>query len=174
MAASNSNLGIVAQDREDYDEAERRFNRTLAIFERIGDQDGMATSYANLGTLAQVRGEFTEASGHYLRALNLFEIIGNPARTAQTLSNLGLLAATVGQPDQAVEFHLRALSLRVKLKVPEIADNLVALAEIRERVGRADFTAYVDDVFEAAQDAVGKAGSVNSEWLNDLLDQLQD
>ena len=53
MASSYHQLGILAQDRGDYDTAEPLYRRSLDINERIGDQAGMASSYHQLGILAQ-------------------------------------------------------------------------------------------------------------------------
>ena len=53
MATGYHQLGILAQDRGDYDEAARQYQRSLDINERLGNQAGMATSYHQLGMLAQ-------------------------------------------------------------------------------------------------------------------------
>ena len=49
-------LGILAQDRGDYDEAARQYRRALDIFERLGDQAGLAAAYSQLGNLETERG----------------------------------------------------------------------------------------------------------------------
>ena len=57
-AAYIHQLGMLAQDRGDYEEAARQYQRSLDINERLGDQAGMATSYHQLGMLAQDRGDY--------------------------------------------------------------------------------------------------------------------
>ena len=56
MASGYHQLGILAQDRGDYDEAARQYQRALDITERLGDQAGMARSYSQLGSLEDERG----------------------------------------------------------------------------------------------------------------------
>ncbi len=56
MATSYGQLGILAQDRGDYEEAARQYHRALDIDERLGNQAGMATSYSQLGNLEADRG----------------------------------------------------------------------------------------------------------------------
>ena len=51
MANSYHNLGTLAQERGDHDQAERQYQRSLDIKERIGDQVGMANSISALGVL---------------------------------------------------------------------------------------------------------------------------
>ena len=50
---ATTNLGILAQDRGDYEEAARQYQRSLDIEERLGNQAGMATSYSQLGILGR-------------------------------------------------------------------------------------------------------------------------
>ena len=78
-------LGILAQNRGDYREAERQYQRALNIKERLGDQAGMANSYNQLGMLAQARGDYGEADRQYQRALDIDERLGDQARHGQLL-----------------------------------------------------------------------------------------
>ena len=88
MARSYDQLGMLAQDRGDYDEAARQYQRSLDINERLGDQAGMAASYHHLGILAQARGDYEEAARQYQRALDINERLGNqPAWPAATTSS---------------------------------------------------------------------------------------
>ena len=56
MAVSYHQLGTIAQDRGDYDEATRQYQRAIDISERLGDQAGMATTCSQLGILEAERG----------------------------------------------------------------------------------------------------------------------
>ncbi|MGI5241655.1 tetratricopeptide repeat protein [Dactylosporangium sp. CA-139066] len=42
-------LGMLAQNRGDYAEAERRYRQSWDIDEQLGDQAGVASSYGELG-----------------------------------------------------------------------------------------------------------------------------
>jgi tetratricopeptide (TPR) repeat protein len=79
MASSYHNLGILAQDRGDYDEAARQYQRALDIKERLGDQAGMASSYSQLGNLEEDRGgSITAAVTWHVRALAIRLRLGIP------------------------------------------------------------------------------------------------
>jgi tetratricopeptide (TPR) repeat protein len=58
-------LGRLAQERGDYDEAARQHQRALDTFERLGDHAKAAASYHNLGILAQLGGDYDEAARQY-------------------------------------------------------------------------------------------------------------
>jgi hypothetical protein len=60
IADSLHQLGILAQDQGDLDDA-RRLQREPGIKEKLGDQSGIARSMHNLGMLAEKQGDRAEA-----------------------------------------------------------------------------------------------------------------
>ena len=51
-AASVHHLGIIAQNRGDYEQALDWYKKSLLIIEELGNRDGMASSYHQLGNVA--------------------------------------------------------------------------------------------------------------------------
>jgi tetratricopeptide (TPR) repeat protein len=83
-------LGILAQDRGDYDEAARQYQRALDISERLGNQASIATSFSQLGDLEVERGgSLAAAVTWHVRALVIRLRLGVP----QARNNLRRLAA---------------------------------------------------------------------------------
>ena len=164
MATSYHQLGILAQDRGDYDAAEPLYRRSLEIFERIGDQAGMATSYHQLGILAQDRGDYDAAEPLYRRSLEISERIGDQAGMATSYSGLGSLSEAAGNLDEAVAYRVGALAIRLQIGIATTGD-LQALAGLRRRLG--------SDRFRAAALASGldeeSAGN-----LMEMLDQQEE
>ena len=107
-------LGILAQERGDYDEAVRQYQRSLAIDERLGNQAGMASSYHQLGIIAQERGDYDEAARQYQRSLDINEQLGNQAM-ASTYHQLGMLAQYRGEYDEAARQYQRSLDIAERL-----------------------------------------------------------
>ena len=108
-------LGILAHDRGDYDEAARQYQRSLDIKERLGDQAGMASSYHQLGILAQDRGDYDEAARQYQRSLDINERLGNQAGMAISYHQLGILAQDRGDYDEAARQYQRSLDINERL-----------------------------------------------------------
>ena len=94
-------LGILAQDRGDYDEAARQQQRALAVKEQLGDQAAVARSYHQLGIAAQKRGDYDEAARQYQRALDIFERLGDQLGIARGYHQLGIIAHLHGDYDEA-------------------------------------------------------------------------
>ena len=79
MAASYHNLGRLAQDRGDYDEAARQYQRALDIRERLGNQADIAAIYSQLGDLEKERGDsMTSAITWHVKALVIRLRLGVP------------------------------------------------------------------------------------------------
>ena len=108
-------LGRLAQDRGDYDEATRQYQRALNTFERLGDWARMANSYHQLGTVAYLRADYDEAARQYQRALDIRERLGDQAGMASTYHQLGVLAQNREDHDEAARQYQRALDIRERL-----------------------------------------------------------
>jgi tetratricopeptide (TPR) repeat protein len=94
QAAWIHHLGILAQHRGDYDEAARQYQRALDLFERLGDQAGLAISYSQLGILEADRGGGAGlAIGWHVKALAIRLRLGVP----QARIDLRRLAALRGE-----------------------------------------------------------------------------
>jgi tetratricopeptide (TPR) repeat protein len=108
-------LGILAHDRGDYEEAERRYHQSLEINERLGNQTGMANSYHNLGILAQNRGDYEEAERRYHQSLEIKEPLGNQTGMANSYHNLGTLAQNRGDYEEAERRYHQSLEINERL-----------------------------------------------------------
>jgi tetratricopeptide (TPR) repeat protein len=49
---------MVAEDRGQYDEAERLYKQSLETLQKLGDQSGIASTLGRLGRLAEEKGDF--------------------------------------------------------------------------------------------------------------------
>jgi len=115
QAAWIHQLGILAQNRGDYDEATRQYQRALDINERLGNQAGMARCYGQLGDLARDRGDYDEAERQLQRSLEIHERLGNDAFTAIARGQLGNLAYLRGTYEEAARQYRRSLDIRERL-----------------------------------------------------------
>ncbi|MFF3419639.1 TIR domain-containing protein [Streptomyces sp. NPDC002698] len=100
-------LGMIAQARGDYQQAEDHYRAALTILEELGDRAGIATSYHQLGMIAQARGNYHQAEDHYRASLTIKEKLGDRAGIARSYGQLGIIAQLRGDYQQA-EDHYRA------------------------------------------------------------------
>src|SRR5262249_25157436 len=69
MASSYHNMGMVAQERGDYEGALEWYRCSLAIAEELGDRAGMAISTSQIGILLTETGRAADAVPYNLSAL---------------------------------------------------------------------------------------------------------
>ena len=108
-------LGMIAQARGDYREAERRYQQSLTIFEELGNRGGTANSSGQLGILAQDRGDYPEAERRYQQSLTIFEELGNRAGMATSYHHLGNLAYLTGDYPEAERRYQQSLTISEEL-----------------------------------------------------------
>ncbi|WP_167659912.1 tetratricopeptide repeat protein [Nocardia mangyaensis] len=108
-------LGMIAQQRGDYEEAERRYQRALTIGEEQGNRAGVAAGHHQLGMIAQLRGDYEEAERRYQRALTIGEEQGNRAGVAAGHHQLGMIAQLRGDYEEAEHRYQRSLAAKKKL-----------------------------------------------------------
>jgi predicted ATPase/DNA-binding CsgD family transcriptional regulator len=137
-ASALQRLGSIAREQGRYDEARALHQRSLTIWEGLGDQRGVASSQNYLGFVAWLDGDSATAEEMCERALREFDRAGNLQDAAVTLVSLGASALyrnDLGLADERLE---RALEISRKLGFQEgIAWSLNELAIVRRRRRRA-------------------------------------
>ncbi|MCW8382093.1 tetratricopeptide repeat protein [Streptomyces justiciae] len=108
-------LGLIAQLRGDYQQAEERYRASLTINEELGDRAGIATSYHQLGIIAELRGDYQQAEEHCRASLTIKEELGNRAGIATSYGQLGLIAQHQGDYQQAEERYRASLTINEEL-----------------------------------------------------------
>jgi tetratricopeptide (TPR) repeat protein len=114
-AAYIHQLGIVAQSRGDYAQAEERYRASLTIKEELGNRSGIATSYHQLGIIAQLRGDYAQAEERYRASLTILEELGDRSGIATSYHQLGRIAQERGDYAQAEERYRASLTILEEL-----------------------------------------------------------
>ncbi|MEU6374331.1 tetratricopeptide repeat protein, partial [Streptomyces sp. NPDC046909] len=81
IASSYHQLGMIAELRSDYQQAENHYRASLAIDEELGDRSGIATSFGQLGVLRTVQERPAEGVPYLVKSLSLQLEIGVPHGT---------------------------------------------------------------------------------------------
>ena len=155
-------LGLLAQDRGDFDEATSQYQRALEIAERLGHQADMAFGYHQLGRIAHLRGDYDEATNQYQRAQEIYEQLGDQSGIAASNLNLGVIALWHGDFDKATNQYQRALDTFERLgNQVGMASSYGHLGAITQRRGDYDKAApqyqRALEIYERLGDQVGIA-----------------
>ena len=129
--------GVIARQRQDWAEAERLYQKALAIYRELGDEECEAIALNDLGGVARSQGQYDRAESYYKQALAINEKLENKERQASYCGNLGNLALNRDRPSEARPWYERELALAQEVG----QQNLVAgaqegLAQVLEKEGR--------------------------------------
>lgn len=114
-----NNIGDVAINRGDLEDARSYYNRALEISRDIRYRVGEAKSLTNLGSVNWQLDDRERAAEHYEQALEIYREIGDHHEGARCLKNLGLVAWGRGDYTEADRFFDRSLDI-----YREIGDRL--------------------------------------------------
>jgi tetratricopeptide (TPR) repeat protein len=108
-------LGMIAQERGRYDDAQQLYEEALVAFKQLSYWRGYTNTLRQLGTLGYLQGKYDEARRLYDEALKLSEQLGDSKGYAVTLYQLGVIAFTKGQYKEAQRLHNEVLKLSEQL-----------------------------------------------------------
>ncbi|MGH2411285.1 MAG: tetratricopeptide repeat protein, partial [Chloroflexota bacterium] len=166
IAVAWNNLGLMAANRGDIDEAEECHRRALVVQERIGNQLAVANSLTSLGLMAYQRCDYVRADSSYRRALVILEERGDPSGLAHCQNSLGLLAFDRGDYAAAEQLLLTSLATSEQLQHPTEAAHrcvyLGALALARGELRQAQ--EWLDRGLRVGQEA-GYDPAIADAWI---------
>ena len=105
-------LGIVAQEQRQFDQAISYYQKALQIYEEVGDFYQAAYEYHELGMVAEKQRQFDQAISYYQKALQIKEDAGDFYHAASDYHHLGMVAEQQRQFDQAIAYYQKALQIR--------------------------------------------------------------
>ncbi|MGW1204192.1 tetratricopeptide repeat protein [Streptomyces cyaneofuscatus] len=125
LAISLSNLGVAHSDRGDLIMAVGYFQQALALYQELGDDDGVVNSVSNLAWAELYLGEYENSMDGLRTALKYYRRMENRRNAAITLRGIALLeaelqlwASAVDHAQQArAEFHALGLELDAVMSV---------------------------------------------------------
>ena len=110
-------------------QAAERFQDSLAIRHRIGDEAGTGDALGELGKLLKDAGQMNEAIAAFNEALATYRKLGEPVKTGSVLEFLGSVHERQGQYAAALAKYREALALLQQYGSPQqiaIEQNLIA------------------------------------------------
>jgi class 3 adenylate cyclase/tetratricopeptide (TPR) repeat protein len=134
-----NNLGVLAQERSQWDESRALYERSLALFELMGDRTTAGLAKFNIGEILSDQGHTDEAEPLLREALRVWRASGADADAADAKRELGKLLAR--REDFATARSLLDAAREEQLRVGKLGEVLstdVRIAELLVMAGEAD------------------------------------
>ena len=124
VALALKNIGLGYYTKSDYINVLENWQRSLAIYDSLGDYNGVSNLLNNIGSVYVNQGDDAKAIDYYLRALKVGDDSHDSLRIASAWVNLGnLYLRKVETHDKALEYLQKALSYSKVLNDLEIIGN---------------------------------------------------
>ncbi|MBD2337321.1 ATP-binding protein [Calothrix sp. FACHB-156] len=125
--------GQIAQQRQNWAEAERLCQEALAIDRELGEETDVAIDLNFLGGVARSQGQYDRAESYFKQGLAIAKKLGLKQEQAYISGSLGLLALNRNQPTEARPWYERELALAQEVGRQDlVASAQAGLAQVLE------------------------------------------
>ncbi|NCS15260.1 MAG: tetratricopeptide repeat protein [Microcystis aeruginosa G13-12] len=114
QASTLHNLGMVAQELREWEQARSYYRQALEIYIEYGARYEQAKTLHCLGIVAQELREWEQARSYYQQALEICIEYGDRYEQASTLHQLGIVAQELREWEQARSYYQQALEICIE------------------------------------------------------------
>ena len=188
-ARINQRLGVLHDQRGEFEPAAGLFEEALEGYRELGDQAGIATALNSLGSAARNAGQYTRARTFFEEGLTIRRTIGDVIGQASSLHNLAVCFLDDGDGAKALDLFQQGAALdaeagnewgsaidacgmadallllgRVERAEELVKDALRTLVEIEERDWAAEAMSIASAVAASRSDLVRAARLSGAAW----------
>ena len=110
-----NSIGLVYFSQGNYSQALEHYQKSLALYDELGDKAGRTNALINIGNVYGSQGNYAQALDYYEKSLTLIEELGNKAGLAITLINIGVIYSLQGNYARALGYYHRSFTLKEEL-----------------------------------------------------------
>jgi len=114
IASTLHNLGRVAEELREYEQAKHYYQQALDIYIAFSDRFSQADTLHQLGRVAQELREYEQAKHYYQQALDIYIEFSDRYSQADTLHQLGRVAQELREYEQAKHYYQQALDIKIE------------------------------------------------------------
>ena len=158
IASSLNYLGLIANERDEPEQAATYLEEALAIFRSIEDRRAIAVTLGNLGRSAIARGDLDQAAAYVLEALSRHRQVGYARGEAIELDRLAEVRRRQGELFQARALLRESLPTWRQIDDPvDLAEWLEQFAALEAAAGRPALAARYLGAEAALRERIGHA-----------------
>lgn len=132
-------LGIVAQQQRQFEQAEQYYFKALKIKEDAGDFYSAANVYHQLGMVAEKQQQFEDAISYYQKAFGIYEQFQDWYKASQTLAKWARVLEAQSNFSEALPIYIRGFVIDIEHHQEFIRWYVDALARMLRVSGENQF-----------------------------------
>jgi len=125
-------LGAIQETLGFFDDAEQSYNRSLQLWDKIGDSIWLSNLYNNLGVLQHAKGDFENSFLNLEKAMGYSRMRGNRRDEGYALASIGDLYKDLDAYDEAMDAYSQSMEIAQNIENQYLVLYL-RLAETRIR-----------------------------------------
>ncbi len=112
LAGAYQNLGSIDTERNHLEDATKNLERSIELFQEVGDETGLAMSLSDYGAVCWIRGEAAQALKYHLQAFKKLGDSDNRFLLANIHNRIGLCYYRFSEFEKALTEHMKALRIQ--------------------------------------------------------------
>ncbi len=109
-----NNIGIIYNEKSEYDSALKYYHNANEIFNKTGDQEHIAQALVNIAIVYKIQGNFKEAFRLCMEAAKIIENTNSVKDLAYIYTTIGNILRELNKLQDALHYHNLALTIRIK------------------------------------------------------------
>ncbi len=135
IANASAQLGDICMSREDYDKAQKHFQRAFDICTKLDDPFSVISLKKKIAAVNRCMKKYDDAVEQYLDLVEMYEGYNNPAGVVAVLDEMADLYLEKGEKNKAADAYRTAASIHKNFSHSRHAEKLMDKASAIEAQG---------------------------------------
>nr|WP_294924919.1 adenylate/guanylate cyclase domain-containing protein [uncultured Flavobacterium sp.] len=165
-ADSLLSIGIKRQDAGKFLDAMALFEKSLKIYQKIGDQKGIGDNFNKIATTHYYLGDYIKALSYYTKSKETYEKINFKKGISSALNNMGAVYYYLGNYPKALEFYNQAIKIQKKIGDKKIiaatTQNIGGIyIDIKDYSNAMIYSQKANSIYRELKDSTGISHNLN-------------
>ncbi|PXY46684.1 adenylate/guanylate cyclase domain-containing protein [Flavobacterium hydrophilum] len=166
IADSLLRIGEKHQDAGKFSEAMILFEKSLKIYQKLGDQKGTGDSFNKIATTHYYQGDYLKALSYYTKCKETYEKINFKKGISSALNNMGAVYYYLGNYPKALEYYNHAIKIQKKIGDKKIiaatTQNIGGIyIDIKDYANAMIYSQKANAIYKELKDSTGISHNLN-------------